>query len=524
MKQVRFTDWYRRSFLGRLLGDERAQVLPLMSFFLLSMLGMGALSLDFGRAYVSFHQLQSATDAAALAGAEQLPAASAITEAQSFSASSGDNNHYNWMSSVTTTVTAKCLSTLTSEGLPCISPESANAIQVTSTFSVPTYFARLFGINTIPIAWTSTASMNGSASTPWNIAIIVDSTQSMNDTDSDSQCSTTRIACSLSAVVSFLESSNVVPCTAAYQAANGNCGTATAGTAGAANVSATLDEIALFTFPNITEATVANDYGCSSSNPPSIPSDYQFPTTTDTTYQTATSPTAPATLINSSTDSATSSTYEVVGFSTDYKTSNTSTTLNGSSNLVKAVGGKSGCAAMIAKGGLGTYYAGAIYAAQAALDEERTAAGRSLSQNAIILISDGQATEDCTKMGDTSSSCPSPATSGSGATSGGTYPSWEKECDQAVTAAQYAAGKGTRVYTVSYGSESSGCSAGDTHTPCTTMEDAASSPGYFFSDYTSTGSSGSCIAAAESTSNLTTIFQYIAGSLTASRLIPNGTT
>jgi len=527
MKETRTVNGCRASLWHRILGEERGQVLPIMTFFIMSIMGMGALAVDFGRAYVSFHQLQSATDAAALAGAEQLPASTASTTATSFSASSSDKNFYNWMSSVNTTVTLKCLSTLTSQGLPCIAPSSANAIRVTSTYSVPTYFARLFGISSIPIAWTSTASMNGSASTPWNIAIIVDTTASMNDTDSDSQCSTTRIACSLANVVSFLESSNIAPCTAAYQAAHGNCGSATSGSAGAANVTSPLDEIALFTFPNITESTVANDYGCAGTSP-SIPSDYQFPTTSDTTYQTATSPTAPATLINPSTDTATPTTYEVVGFSSDYKTSNTSTTLSTTSNLAKAVGGVSGCKAMIAKGGLGTYYAGVIYAAQAALDQEKASSGRSLSQNAIILISDGAATEDCTKMGDTSSSCPTPATNGtyaSGATSGGTYPSWNKECDQAVTAAQYAAGKGTRIYSVAYGAESTGCSAGDTYnSPCLTMENIASSSGYFFSDYTSTGSSGACISSAESTTNLTTIFQYIAGTLTASRIIPNSVT
>ena len=529
MKETRTINGCHASLLSRLLGEERGQVLPIMTFFIMSIMGMGALAIDFGRAYVSFHQLQSATDAAALAGAEQLPSSSASTTATSFSASSSDKNFYNWMSNVNTTVTLKCLSTLTSQGLPCIAPASANAIRVTSTYSVPTYFARLFGISSIPIGWTSTASMNGSASTPWNIAIIVDTTSSMNSTDSDSQCSTTRLACSLSNIVSFLESSNIAPCTAAYQAAHGNCGSATSGSAGSANVSAPLDEIALFTFPNVTEATVANDYDCSGSTNPSIPSNYQFPTSTDTSYQTASSGTAPAALINPSNDTAYSSTYEVVGFSSDYKAGNTSTTLSTTSNLAKAVGGASGCAGSLqAKGGLGTYYAGAIYAAQAALTAQKASSGRSLSQNAIIIISDGQATEDCTKMGDTSTSCPSPANNGtyqSGATSGGTYPSWKKECDQAVTAAQYAAGKGTRVYTVAYGAEASGCSDGDTYnSPCLTMENMASSSGYFFSDYTSTGSSGSCISSAESTTNLTTIFQYIAGTLTASRIIPNSVT
>ena len=55
------------------------------------------------------------------------------------------------------------------------------------------------------------------------------------------------------------------------------------------------------------------------------------------------------------------------------------------------------------------------------------------------------------------------------------------------------------------------------------MERMASSSGYFFSDYTATGGS-SCISASQPVTNLNQIFQVIAGDLTVSRLVPNGTT
>jgi hypothetical protein len=82
------------------------------------------------------------------------------------------------------------------------------------------------------------------------------------------------------------------------------------------------------------------------------------------------------------------------------------------------------------------------------------------------------------------------------------------------------------VYTVAYGAKASGC-ATDTSpsiTPCQAMERMASSPGYFFSDYTATGGSSSCISASQPVSSLNQIFQVIAGDLTVSKLIPNGTT
>jgi len=507
MKIARIINCSRASLPGRLLGDQYGQVLPWAAFMLISMLGMGALSIDFGRAYLAYSQLKASASAAALAGAEQLPNANATSVATQYSsAATSDYNSYAWMSSVTVTVTGECYSSLSSAGMSCVAPGNANAIQVTESYNVPTFFARLFGITQIPVAAQATASMRGAASIPYNVAIIVDTTHSMNDTDSDSQCSTSRIACALSGVQTLLE--NMAPCKSSLS----SCGTVTTNSSdGSGNVPNPVDVVALFQFPNMTEATVANDYGCGTSA--THASDYQYPTHTDTTYTRASDP--PGTLINPSSDGAYNSTYEVVGFSSDYKTQDNTSTLNPSSNLVKAVGGKSGCAAMTAPGGLGTYYAGVIYAAQAALTAEQTArtnAGVN-SQNVIVLISDGDATSSQTDMGGTAS----------GASSGGSYPSWNNECAQAETAASYAAGKGTHVYAVAYGAESSGCTTDSPSiTPCQTMQGIASSSQYFYSDYTATGGSSGCVAASQPTTNLNQIFTDIANDFTAARLIPNG--
>ena len=195
MSKNRITEWFGGSLPGRLYSDQRGQVLPWVAFMIVSMLGMGALALDFGRAYISYHQLQSATDAAALAGAEQLPNSTASTYAQNYSAGAGGANVYNWMptNKVTVTITPKCLTSLTNAGMACVAPANANALQVTESFNVPTYFAKLFGISQIPVASQSTASMRGSTSIPYNVAIIVDTTASMASTDSDSQCGGGRI-------------------------------------------------------------------------------------------------------------------------------------------------------------------------------------------------------------------------------------------------------------------------------------------------------------------------------------------
>jgi hypothetical protein len=96
------------------------------------------------------------------------------------------------------------------------------------------------------------------------------------------------------------------------------------------------------------------------------------------------------------------------------------------------------------------------------------------------------------------------------------------QCHQAIAAAQTAAAAGTRVYSVAYGAKSAGCSTDSPSiTPCSTMQQMASNASTFFSDYTATGGSSSCISAARPVSGLNQIFTDIVGDLTVARLIPD---
>ena len=119
------------------------------------------------------------------------------------------------------------------------------------------------------------------------------------------------------------------------------------------------DQVGLLAFPGMTSATVSKDYTCPTSNP------------TIVSYGNLT----PAPV------------YQIVGLSTDYKTSDATTSLNPASNVVKAVGGASGCSGIKAPGGEGTFYADAITAAQLTL----TTTGRVGVQKAIIMVTDGDA-------------------------------------------------------------------------------------------------------------------------------------
>jgi hypothetical protein len=162
-----------------------------------------------------------------------------------------------------------------------------------------------------------------------------------------------------------------------------------------------------------------------------------------------------------------------------------------------------------------TYYAGALYAAQAALTAEASIHPK--AQNAIVILGDGQMnlqwiylpqgtlmqypTVASNNTAAASKIEALPANCGNGSTAGpagnfadskcgwdtatsnantsalaayrlsspsaeatgavvGTYPDFLDECQQAIAAAQYAASLGTRIYAVAYGSEDTGCSSG----------------------------------------------------------------
>jgi len=501
------------SLIVRLLKDQSAQMLPIMALMVVVFMGIAALSVSVGSTYVQQHELQSSANAAALAGAQQLPDANAATAAGTYSSGSGDNNSNQYLPGVTSTATLECLTTLTNMGIICVAPANANAIQVKQTITVPVLFGvfgGLFGAKstTTLTAIATAAARAGASVSPYNVAIIVDATGSMSDTDADSQCSSTRMSCALQGVRVLLQA--LSPCSGALSSCP-TPATANSPVDGGYNVAGSVDRVALFSFPNVSTTNFADAYDCSSSNATSEP--YTFPTAGADGY----------TILASST-------YEMVGFSSDFKTSDTAATLNAApkanagNDLVKASGGLSGCTAMGNPGGEGTYYAGVIYAAQDALVKEQ--ASYPGSQNVIIIISDGDASS--TYDGKDSGAMAGASTTGT------TYPAVKQQCAQAVTAAQNVATKNafgngavpTRVYSVAYGAEATGCDL-DTSpsiTPCATMQGIASAPQNFFSDYTATGGSSDCISASRPTSNIPEIFTIIAGDLSKAHLISNGTT
>jgi hypothetical protein len=404
------------------------------------------------------------------------------------------------------TVTPQCISALKAQGLPCVNSANANALQVQQSAAVTTFFMGLFGFKTVNINTTSTAAMGGS-NTPYNVAIILDTTPSMDYTDTSCGSNQTQLTCATQGIQQLL-----------------------------LNLSPSVDHVSLFTFPNIDASDASMDTDCSnSSNPTAMP--YTFPSKTAKTLSNTVFSTGSGKNLAS-----TNVTYQVVDFSTDYRGSNSANSLSTGSLLSHAIGvgtgtggsgkhHKSSFCSGIQTSSENTCYAGAIYAAQSALLAEQ--AQNSGTQNVIILLSDGNATAQQSDMANSSNS----NSSTTWATAGGTYPSWDGECGQAVDAAGYAAkypGNPTKVYTIAYGSPTTSnpinCGsdvnkgAHPNISPCTAMQMIASSPQNFYSDFYMTGGDPACKAAGLPDYSLNGIFKAIAYQLTTVRLIPNGMT
>ena len=142
-------------------GNELGQAVVATVLFLTVLLGMAAMVVDVGGAYLVQRKLQASADAAALAGAQELPQTAAATAlAREFSAEDARKNEYEHVSGVTSGITTFCRA-----GSSC-SP--VNAIAVTQTASVATNFARVFGLDTFTVHARGVAQIQSGA-TPWAI-------------------------------------------------------------------------------------------------------------------------------------------------------------------------------------------------------------------------------------------------------------------------------------------------------------------------------------------------------------------
>ncbi len=133
-----------RKRLRHMRRDEGGSVLVMIAILLPVMLGMGALAIDVAGWYQTRRQLQSAADAAALAGMQDLPtSATASTDAQNYVIKNA--------SGAGTTVTTPFNS-------------DSNQIKVTVTKSYPSIFGGLLGLGSVQISASAVAKKTGTGS------------------------------------------------------------------------------------------------------------------------------------------------------------------------------------------------------------------------------------------------------------------------------------------------------------------------------------------------------------------------
>jgi hypothetical protein len=234
-------------------------------------------------------------------------------------------------------------------------------------------------------------------------------------------------------------------------------------------------------------------------------------TTCPTTNPTIVPYTTPVPGATWSAPTGTTGTYQISTYLSNYSSTNKSGgAINTSSALAIASGGAGGgCSGMQTPGGDGTYFAGAIYAALSSLAAQQAANPSSL--NALVVLSDGDASS--TKI---------TATNGEKLTLTGAYPSLIDQCQQAITAAK-SAPSNTTVYSIAYGASSSGCSTDSPSiSPCSTMQQIATSSSDFFSDATASQNKGQCTSSANASLTLDQIFKTVTMKIGVSRLLPNG--
>jgi hypothetical protein len=498
--------------------------MPFMVLVSVLFLGMAGLSIDLGRTYASYRELQASTDAAALAGGYAMAQSGATTTTvtsviDKFSSESGGYNvNPNLPSATVLPPTFSCVNNSYTTGVYCSAGISCtansagcNVVQVVQTAVIPTIFIRAlhaFRVSTaqsLTIQATSTALMLGSVSSQYNVAVILDSTGSMGQNDPDGNCTTgtTKEVCALKGIQDLL--SGLTPC---------GPGSSTT------TCKSAFDSVAVFTFPNSQANTTTDATSCSGTTPTSVPYSVMVP---GTAWSMPTG-SQPNYLVTTSGPNSN-------GFQDDYSSTNAAggsivtTTAN---QLEIATGADTGrnCQGLTQPiSGQGTYLAGAIYAAQSALIAQQKDEPGSL--NAIVLLTDGAANATntfTTTTGTTLTAHTTPALN-----TNGTYPSMSDQCEQAIGAAQYAASNGTSVYIVAYDAQTTGCTT-DTSTyadPCTNLQKMALKagsttpyPAYFYSDAT-TANHGACTSTANPNLTLSQVFGQVAASFTTARLIPN---
>ena len=143
--------------LTKLLCNQRGAVLLLAAFVLPALLGFGALAIDIGMLYKTKTELSAAADAAALAGAQELPKKPDQAEVMAKEYASRNGKPAD---QVTVTIAA-----------------DNRSIEVDIKRIVPLYLVRVFVKSSSLVAEKSKAQVSVAASVPWIVPFVIPKTQ-----------------------------------------------------------------------------------------------------------------------------------------------------------------------------------------------------------------------------------------------------------------------------------------------------------------------------------------------------------
>src|SRR6202789_88130 len=239
-------------FLRRLVREELGQSAGVVAVTITAITALAATSVEVGHVYYAYQKLVESTNQSALAGAQAMSNAltstassgaytAAVTSAvKQYSSVAGQLNAISYLANDSiATQTLFCSSTMAASpfNVECQQPPGSttgyNAIKITQTATVNLWFGGLVGMKSMNLVATSTAAMKGASNTPYNLAVIMDTTESMSTTiKGDKDCTTSQIQCAVAGLKAML--GQMDPCQL-----NTTCSSGTP----------YVDDVALFVFP-----------------------------------------------------------------------------------------------------------------------------------------------------------------------------------------------------------------------------------------------------------------------------------
>jgi len=241
-------------FLRRFLREQLGQSAVVVAVTITAITSLAATSVEVGHVYYAYQKLVQSTNQAALAGAQAMSNAltstassgaytAAVTSAVTqYSSVAGKLNAISYLANDSiATQTMFCSSTMAASpfNVECQLPPGGstgyNAIKVVQTATVNLWFGGLVGMKSMNMVATSTAAMKGASNTPYNLAVIMDTTESMTTViKGDKDCTTSQISCAVAGLKAMLNAMD--PCQL-----NTTCSSGTP----------YVDDVALFVFPKL---------------------------------------------------------------------------------------------------------------------------------------------------------------------------------------------------------------------------------------------------------------------------------